>query len=125
MPRSAPDRTLRRLVSDLAMLQNEDREAILAGLDAGKRRTVEAMLKTYLAPFDSVTAAPSQTQPDVDPSRFSPLLVQRLRPAADIAMTEATREALRDAAAKLRPRAIPDRPRERSGFLARLMGGAP
>ncbi len=63
MPRDTADRSLRRLVADLAGLGDADIQDILSELDLGERTKVEALLASY-AGVDSAEAPRPANQDD-------------------------------------------------------------
>ncbi len=117
-----PDRALRRLVADLAVLHPDDVSAVLQGLDPRERGTVEALLREYVAHFEQAPAKVSDIRAHYDLSRLSPWLVDRIE-TADFAVTAQARQALRDVAVRIFPMAsvtaLPSA-QKRPTFLARM-----
>jgi hypothetical protein len=93
MSRNLPDRSLRRIVADLAGLHAEDISAVLGDLDAGQRRRIESLLRE---------SAGQSEQEMYDVARVSEWLQQRIESTA-FAMTPAARETLRSCAVELYP----------------------
>jgi hypothetical protein len=103
--RANTDRSLRRLVADMAALHADDVAAILGQLGAAERETVERLLKEY-ASFAKFPAAPTPAEPIAyDTSALSPWLRQRLEMSGNPRPAVAARlqQALRDHAARLFP----------------------
>ncbi len=121
MPRLNPDKSLRRLVADLAMLHADDIAAILSDLSAAERRSVEDLLREHadlFVPPPVPVAAPAEEK--LDTKRLSPWLAERL--AAPDLLTAETRAALRDLVVELNampPAPLPARPRRRFGWRKR------
>jgi hypothetical protein len=101
---SFPDRTLRRMVVDLAALHADDIAAVLAQLEPRQRGKVEALLRELSDFGFGERISQSQERGRVDASQLSPWLVDRLaEERSDIGMTALARAKLRDCAVRLFP----------------------
>jgi len=104
MPPRQSERTLRRLIADLAERPRADVRAVLADLAPEQRARAEKLL----ADFRGTATPPTRAEPaaSIDTEGLSPWLAARLRtatgdPAAvDFAMTPMAMESLRQAAAQ-------------------------
>ena len=128
MSHRPPDRALRRAVAGLARLHPGDAEAILGALDPAERARIEALALGGEDP----AAAPSE--PEYAYDSVSPWLLARIDPQDRragrefVLLTDASREALQDAAAPFRKQVSPSAPRRGRALLDqlwRLVSGAP
>jgi hypothetical protein len=114
MRRPRPDRALKRAVADLARLHPDDAEAVLGALDPDEKARVDALI----ADHEGRPPAPApQAQPEAAPvwtyDGVSPWLLLRIDPNARVGragrefvlMTDAARDALREAAEPFRAEA--------------------
>ncbi|HZZ34905.1 MAG TPA: hypothetical protein VFE03_04210 [Caulobacteraceae bacterium] len=76
MPPRTPDRALRRIVAELATLEESDREAVLEDLDHGRRRAIRALLDEY-AGEPAAAAMVDKARPSI-PEGLSPWLAIRI-----------------------------------------------
>jgi hypothetical protein len=100
----APESTLRRLVDELAHLREKDVSAILATLEPAERETVDRLLKQH-AGYPEILHSVMEGAA-YDASKLSPWLIDRLRAdsnAGALAISPASREALRACATRLYP----------------------
>ena len=108
MPALHSDRSLRRLVADLAKARAEDVEAVLAELDAGQRRRVLDMLGAYTGSQEKAQGF-AEASPGLMIEGLSSGLGERLAQAARPAgstgspfeLTPAAAEALRSSAEEM------------------------
>ena len=130
MSRRSPDRSLRRLVAELATVAPEDIETVLDDLDPPQRRQFQALMAEYLGQPVAAPLAP-EVAPVAGPSAppgLSPWLAARIDEPESFAMAPAARTALRACAASLEPEEAPGSPpREPVNWLDRLLrrGAAP
>lgn len=140
----ADDRSLRRLVVELASVRDADVRQILAELNGDQRERVKALLASYggEAPARDAPKAVA-TAPDINLEGLSPWLIVRLGakparargvlsllrrrrgpgPMVDFRMTLQGREALRSCAAKVQGPTPPRAPGVRAA-LERLISSA-
>jgi hypothetical protein len=118
-----PDRELRRLIVDLAVLSAEDIAAILEELVPEQRTRIAALIGEFTG--FGFGEQPSIPEPpiEIDRSHLSPWLVDRIDGvASDGTITVRAREALRRCALQLHPaagasgRSGPDTRKRRNGF---------
>ncbi|MGE5566066.1 MAG: hypothetical protein ACM3YN_07930 [Parcubacteria group bacterium] len=146
MSNRRPDKTLRRMVADLAMASPEDAKAILDELDARARQRVEALLAEYrgeVAPLSRAAPVNAIAQP-IAIDGLSPWLAARLdrrtqttagRPGSltsaaearelgvDYSITQTAFEALRSVAAATREAAKERTPAPWSGPARKALLG--
>ena len=92
-----PERELRRMIVRIAALAPDDRDAVLADLDADQRKTVERLL-------DEFAGKPAAVPAPFDLARFSPWMVRRLLiDRCEGEMTAHAREVLRSCAQQAFP----------------------
>jgi hypothetical protein len=119
-----PDRELRKMIVDLASLHGDDLDAVLDGLDASGRRTVERLLQDLSGA--KIEAPPPGAAAACDLARFSPWMVRRLlADRADGEMTAHARTALNDCARVLYPAVADTRAPGAFAKLAHLVTGRP
>lgn len=114
MSRRPPDRALKRAVAGLARLHPDDVEAILGALDPAEKARVDSLV----AGFAGVAAVENlpETQPLWAYESVSPWLLARIDPddrrsaragREFVLITDASREALREAAEPFRKQVTP------------------
>jgi len=104
VPDADPDRALRRQVARLARARPEDIEAVLAELDPGRRRAVEALLAPQAGrPARAPAAAVARPDPPLAIAGLAPALSERLAQAGrgEGPMTRAAADALRASAKEM------------------------
>lgn len=124
-----PDRALRKLVAELAIVHPDDLGAILKGLDEEEQARVEALLAEYRTKTVTLDLAPEEAAPPKwGIEGASPWLMERIEPspagggsaeAGSFSMTETAQAALRAAAEPFRaPLLLEARPDSRGPSLA-------
>lgn len=106
MRQHPPDRALRRMVAQLSVLGEDDIEAILNGLDGGRRKEVEALLlecRNGTHVFPHLIRPEARPPASFDPTRMSPWLVERLDPAGPGELTVHARQWVIACATRLFP----------------------
>ena len=109
MPPPRSDRTLRRLVAELAAASDEDVEAVVAELSPLHRRRITALLASFVGEPEPI--APTAHAPDLSTPKLvglSPWLEARLDDGANgkvgqFDLTPASRAALREAIENIDP----------------------
>jgi hypothetical protein len=114
MSRRPPDRALRRAVAGLARLHPDDVEAILGALAPAEKARVDALVAGFAG--RDPAGEPPEAEPEWAYESVSPWLLARIDPEDRrsaragrefVLITEASREALREAAAPFRKRVMP------------------
>lgn len=77
VPRREPEVAVRRIIAELAAFHADDVAAILGGLDAGERQTVEELLRDHVGCFEASLTLPGAAA-GYDASRLSEWLSKRL-----------------------------------------------
>lgn len=124
LPSASMERQLRRLVTELADMSEEDVAAILAELTEERRRMVSDLLRIY-AGARRGGATKATRAVGIDMSRLSPWLVERLDigRSTECAMTAHGREILRDCSRRLfASERVPDIGSDRTPSLAHRIG---
>ncbi len=83
MPRDTADRSLRRLIADLAGLGDADIQDILSELDLGERTKVEALLASYAGVDSAEAPRPGkEAHPKINTKGLSSWLAGRIHAGA-------------------------------------------
>jgi hypothetical protein len=112
MRRRRPDRALRRAVADLARLHPDDAGAVLGALDPDEKARIDALIAEFHGRPPAAEPAP-EAEPVWAYQGASPWLLLRIDPNARVGragrefvlMTDAARDALREAAEPFRTEA--------------------